>query len=138
MPRLPWLILQPHILQPPQSSPCLLHALSSAGPLLDIRATSLHSYLRGMKWLFSGPKPYIVPLLPLPPTEAAYKQWSLSHWLLPIHFWLEHSRKGRGGPQDCETSRLPHFLDNRFIDGGEVSLTAPPFTPRKIPGTHFC
>jgi hypothetical protein len=28
---------------------------------------------------------------------------------------------------------------NRLTDGGEVSLTRrPPFTPRKIPGTHFC
>jgi hypothetical protein len=46
---------------------------------------------------------------------------------------------GRGGPQGCETSRLPHFLDNRFTDGGEVvSLTRrPPFIPTKIPGTHF-
>jgi hypothetical protein len=33
---------------------------------------------------------------------------------------------GRGGPQDCETSRLPHFLDNRLTDAGEgVSLTRP-------------
>jgi hypothetical protein len=47
---------------------------------------------------------------------------------------------GVGGPQGCETSRLSHFLDNRLTDGGEVvSLTrVPPFTPRKIPGTHFC
>jgi hypothetical protein len=31
---------------------------------------------------------------------------------------------GRGGPWGCETSRLPHLLDNRFTDGGEVvSLT---------------
>jgi hypothetical protein len=38
-----------------------------------------------------------------------------------------------------ETSRLPHFLDTWFVDGGEaVSLMRrPPFTPRKIPGTHF-
>jgi hypothetical protein len=37
-------------------------------------------------------------------------------------------------------SRLPHFLDNRLIDGGElVSLTSRSlFTPRKIPSTHFC
>jgi hypothetical protein len=33
---------------------------------------------------------------------------------------------GRGGPQGCETSRLPHCLDNRLTDGGEVSLTRQP------------
>jgi hypothetical protein len=46
----------------------------------------------------------------------------------------------RGGPQGCETSRLPHFLDNGVTDGGEfTSLTSrPSFVPRKIPGTHFC
>jgi hypothetical protein len=46
---------------------------------------------------------------------------------------------GHGGPLGCETYRLPHFLENRLTDGGEcVSLTRrPPFTPRKIPGTHF-
>jgi hypothetical protein len=27
---------------------------------------------------------------------------------------------GRGGPQGCETSRFPHFLDNRLTGGGEV------------------
>jgi hypothetical protein len=38
---------------------------------------------------------------------------------------------GREGPQGCETLRLPHYLDNRLIDGGKsVSLTCrPPFTP---------
>jgi hypothetical protein len=47
---------------------------------------------------------------------------------------------GRGGPWDCETLKLRHFLDIRLADGGEiVSLTRrPPFTPRNIPGTHFC
>jgi hypothetical protein len=31
---------------------------------------------------------------------------------------------GRGAPLGYETSRLPHFLDNRITDGGEVvSLT---------------
>jgi hypothetical protein len=46
----------------------------------------------------------------------------------------------RGGAYGCELLRLPHFLDNRLTDGGEVvSLTRwPPFTARKIPGTHFC
>jgi hypothetical protein len=44
---------------------------------------------------------------------------------------------GRGGPQGCETSRLPRFLDSRLTEGSEVvNLTRqPPFTPRKIPGT---
>jgi hypothetical protein len=46
---------------------------------------------------------------------------------------------GCGGPYGCEMSRLPHFLDNRLTDGEVVSLMHwPPFTPRKIPGTHFC
>jgi hypothetical protein len=27
---------------------------------------------------------------------------------------------GRGGSQGCETSRLPHFPDNRLTDCGEV------------------
>jgi hypothetical protein len=47
---------------------------------------------------------------------------------------------GRGGPQGVETSRLPHFLGNQLTDGGKVvSFTHRlAFTPRKIPGTHFC
>jgi hypothetical protein len=47
---------------------------------------------------------------------------------------------GRGGPRVCETSRLPHFLGNRLKDVGKVvsHTLRPPFTPRKIPGTHFC
>jgi hypothetical protein len=38
---------------------------------------------------------------------------------------------GHGGPWGCETSRLPHFLDNRLTDGGEVATLKrrPPFTP---------
>jgi hypothetical protein len=39
---------------------------------------------------------------------------------------------GCGSPEGCETSKLPHFLDNQLTNGGEaVSLTCrPPFTPR--------
>jgi hypothetical protein len=34
---------------------------------------------------------------------------------------------GRGGPQGYETLRLPHFLEHRLTDGGEVvSLTLRP------------
>jgi hypothetical protein len=33
---------------------------------------------------------------------------------------------GREVPYVCETSRLPHFLDNGFTDGGDVSLTRRP------------
>jgi hypothetical protein len=46
---------------------------------------------------------------------------------------------GHVDPCGCETSRLPHFLDNRLTV--MVSLSAlragRPLTPRKIPGTHF-
>jgi hypothetical protein len=47
---------------------------------------------------------------------------------------------GRGDPYICETSRLPHFLDNQLTEGGEVvSLKRRQrFNPRNIPGTHFC
>jgi hypothetical protein len=47
---------------------------------------------------------------------------------------------GPGGQQNCETLRLRHFLYNRLTDCSEVlSLKhRPSFTPRKIPGTHFC
>jgi hypothetical protein len=39
---------------------------------------------------------------------------------------------GSEGLQGCEMSRLPHFLDNRLTDDGEVSLTRrPPFTPKE-------
>jgi hypothetical protein len=42
---------------------------------------------------------------------------------------------GYDSPWSCEMSRLPHFLDNRLTDGGEVvsPMHRPPFTPRKIP-----
>jgi hypothetical protein len=33
--------------------------------------------------------------------------------------------RDRGGPYGTETSRLPHFLDNRITDGGEVVSLAP-------------
>jgi hypothetical protein len=47
---------------------------------------------------------------------------------------------GHGDPQGFEKSRLPHFLDDRFTDGGEVvSLTCRSrFTLRNIPGIPCC
>jgi hypothetical protein len=47
---------------------------------------------------------------------------------------------GNWGPQGCETSRHPHFLDSRLTDGREVVslMRRSSFTPKKIPGTHFC
>jgi hypothetical protein len=62
-------------------------------------------------------------------------------------FKFHHFKKGkaipvtrREDPYGCETSRLPHFLDNLITNGSEVvSFTRrPPFTPRKIAVTHFC
>jgi hypothetical protein len=35
----------------------------------------------------------------------------------------------RGGPWVCETSRLPHFLDNRHTDGCEV---VKPYAPAAL------
>jgi hypothetical protein len=47
---------------------------------------------------------------------------------------------GRGGPEHCEMLRFPHFLDIRLTDGDKVvsPTRRPPFTPKNIPGTHFC
>jgi hypothetical protein len=41
---------------------------------------------------------------------------------------------GRGGPYGSETSRLPHLLDNRRTDGGEVVslIRRPPLTPGRF------
>jgi hypothetical protein len=46
---------------------------------------------------------------------------------------------GREGPECCETSRLPHFLDNRLTDGSEVvnRTRRPPFTPQEDSSYSF-
>jgi hypothetical protein len=72
--------------------------------------------------------------------------WSQNHWCRR-RLLLTGKVKGkaipvtgRGGSCSCETSRLPHFLNDRLTDNGDVvSLTRrPSLTPRQIPGTNFC
>jgi hypothetical protein len=36
----------------------------------------------------------------------------------------------RGVLYGCETSKLPHFLENRMTDGGKV-VSRPPFNPQE-------
>jgi hypothetical protein len=49
------------------------------------------------------------------------------------------TERGRGGPWGCETSKLPHFLENEITAVRFVSFRRrPPFTLRKIPSIHFC
>jgi hypothetical protein len=59
--------------------------------------------------------------------------------LILVNLFLLSPVTESGSPYGCETSRLPHFLDDQLTYGGEdVSLTRrPPFTSKKIPGTHF-
>jgi hypothetical protein len=58
-------------------------------------------------------------------------------WLATISnkFFYAIPVTGYEGPWGCEALRLPHFLDNRLIDGGEVVslMHRPPFTSTKIP-----
>jgi hypothetical protein len=41
---------------------------------------------------------------------------------------------GREGPYDCETWKIPRFLDNRLTDGGEVvsPTRQPPLPPGRF------
>jgi hypothetical protein len=39
---------------------------------------------------------------------------------------------GCGVLYGCETSRLPHFLDSRSIDGSEVVSAGCPFSPGRF------
>jgi hypothetical protein len=39
---------------------------------------------------------------------------------------------GRGDPYVCETSRLPHFLDSRLTDGGEIVSRTFPLPPERF------
>jgi hypothetical protein len=62
-----------------------------------------------------------------------------THWKISsIGAFLHNSFAGRMWPAGCSLETL--VLDHQLTDAGDiVSLTRqPPFTPRKIPGTHFC
>jgi hypothetical protein len=54
--------------------------------------------------------------------------FKLISWM--ISWWLKEGKAipvtGHEGPDDCETLRLPHFIDNRLTDGGEVVSPLPP------------
>jgi hypothetical protein len=84
---------------------------------------------------------------------ASHRKFFLLHYIQvlcqyrlckPDHAYLTYlmlqRQLGHLNVRNLDQARLPHFLDNRLTDGGEVvSLTRrPPFIPRKIPGTHFC
>jgi hypothetical protein len=54
---------------------------------------------------------------------------------LPVRKIIKNSVLGTGhvGPQSCETSRLPHFVDIRLRLGGEImSLTRRPLLSQEI------
>jgi hypothetical protein len=59
------------------------------------------------------------------------KRWKVKGKVIPV--------RGRGDPQGCETSRLPHSLDNWLTEEVRLSaLRAGRLLPsRKIPGTNF-
>jgi hypothetical protein len=41
--------------------------------------------------------------------------------MLELYLYKVIHVTGRGGPYECDTSRLQHFLDNRLVDSTECS-----------------
>jgi hypothetical protein len=81
---------------------------------------------------------YIALLCNQPKPSFPLACWDSTHFTVMTILYNMVSRNVPGktnnshrGPQGCETSRLPHFLENPLTDGGEVvSLTRQPlFTP---------
>jgi hypothetical protein len=66
---------------------------------------------------------YLVLLLSYHRSEYSFY---VTTYILFTLFYVWHKKDksipvtDRRGPQGCETSRFPHFLDNRLTDGGEV------------------
>jgi hypothetical protein len=92
----------------------------------------------------------LVPLLPFIPNLLQGSTWT--GWVIRCIPWSDISEQlctfrdynapihTAGTVQSWFKSRLPHLLDTPPTDGSEaVSLMHQQlFTPRKIPGTHFC
>jgi hypothetical protein len=87
---------------------------------------------------------YIIYLITLIEYICIVKYSNYDFWQTEL---LGKKKKGKDirltsyeGPKVCKTSKLPHSLDNRLIYGGEAVRLShrPPFSPRKILGTHFC
>jgi hypothetical protein len=72
-------------------------------------------------------------LLPVMPTKLCLKAGTSQLQQGSLQKGKSILVTGRGGPYGCETSRFPHFLDNRLTECGEVvSLKCrPPFTPQE-------
>jgi hypothetical protein len=80
-------------------------------------------------------------------------QWGLQNGFLDnrkvkkfIRSCTRRAKKGRtipvtgcGGPYNCETSRVPHFLDNRLIDDGDEGFNQKVINIRKcqLLPSHF-
>jgi hypothetical protein len=113
--------------------------------LLEPPLVSIFSFPSILRHFFHFCSPFCVFLLAPRCFISLWKEINLVNNLDTSHYIRQKkvnaiSVTGHGSPYGYETSRVPHFLDNRLTDGGEFdSLTRrPPFIPRKIPGTHFC
>jgi hypothetical protein len=73
-------------------------------------------------------------------SDCSVRCCSLRSKLRGFFFSFYAKESKAGGPQGCETLRIPHFVDKWLTGGVEiVSLKRrPPLTTSKILDTHFC